>query len=129
MKKLFLLLALITLGLTSNAQTNLDSVALVTYQIDTTGLSNGLIIPSPFYISVTGFDLNRDGGFYYVSSSQTYIDTSNVNNIANDDLSYSKRFYVTGSQLNTFTPIQIFNNTVKLDLENIYGAANVSKLP
>ncbi len=128
MKKLALILALFTLSLTSNAQTNLDSAALVTYQIDTTGLSNGLIIPDTFYISITGFDLNRDGGFYFVSSTQTYTDTLNVVNIANDNLSYSKRYYVTKSQLNTFTPIQIFNNLVKADLESIYGVNNVTKL-
>ena len=128
MKKLLLLLALITLGFISNAQSNLDSTALVTYQIDTSGLSNGLIIPDTFYVSVTGFDLNRDGSFYFVASSQTYIDVSFVRTIENDNLSYSRRFIVTTNQLATKTIVQIFNETVKEYLKLVYGANNVTKL-
>lgn len=128
MKKLVLVLSIIALGFTSNAQISLDSTALVTYQISTTGYSVGLIIPDTFYISVMSFDLQRNGGYHYVSTTQTYLDTFRVVTIHNDSLFYSKNYPVTKSQLNNYTPIQMFQNTVKLDLDNIYGSENVAKL-
>jgi len=130
MKKIILVLLLVVgFCFNSKAGHNLDSTALITYQIDTTGLSNGLIIPDPFYITITGFDLNREGSFYFVASSQTYTDTLDVVNIKNDDFSYSKRFYVQQSDLTTMTILQLFNATVKQALQDIYGANNVSVLP
>lgn len=127
MKKLLLLLAFITLGLNFNAQSNLDSAALITYQIDTLGSSDGLVIPSGFYISITGFNLQKDGGYYYVATIQTYLNTEEVRNIKNDSFKNGKRFYIEPSDL-TISPILIFRNTVKAYLDNIYGADNVTKL-
>lgn len=125
MKKLLFALVLFAASLTASAQSE-----LVTYEIDTTGISNGLIIPAPFYVTVTEFSLTKtEGSFQYISYVQTYQDTANVLNIKNDNVSSSKAYPITGSQLNTLTPVVIFNNTVKLDLENIYGASNVTKLP
>lgn len=130
MKKFIFLITLFTIGLTVSAQdNNLDSVKLVTYQIDTTGYTHtGLEIPEPFYITITEFALERNNGFYYTATSMTYTDTANVMTVHNKDFNYSKRYYIPASALSTFTPVQIFNNTVRLDLKNIYGANNVTKL-
>ncbi len=129
MKKLLFILVLFAASLTASAQNNFDSTALVTYQIDVSGSSDLLQIPDTFYISITGFNLERDGGYYYIVTSQTYMDSENVRNIRNDDFLSGAKFPVTKSQLATYTPIQIFTNTVKERLNDVYGASNVTKLP
>jgi len=124
MKKLLFLLLLIAVGYSAQAQDE-----LITYKIDTTGYSEGLIIPSPFYITVTEFSLVKAGeDFNYISYTKTFTDTLNVRNLRNDSLSSAKRYSVTLSNLQSFTPIVIFNNTVKQNLKDIYGASNVSIL-
>lgn len=128
MKKLALILAIIAFGFTSNAQSNLDSIELVTYQIDTIGNSKGLIIPPGFYITITNFGLERIGGFYYVSTSFTYLDRKNVVSVYNDDFPNGMKFTIKKSALGTYTLVQIFENTVKKYLEDTYGVDNVTKL-
>jgi len=131
MKKLLLLMALFMGVLfTASAQTPSGvSVPIVTYQIDATGYSHGLTINDPFYVSVNSLTAEIDTavGFMLLSYTVTTTDSLLQNKVPNDSLPTFKIYPLTIEAVDTLTLDGMVEKYIKKNLEDVYGAENVSK--
>jgi len=125
MKKLFLILALFAFAFNATAQTT----PIVTYKISTTGYSNGLTIPSPFYFSVNtlGAEIGATGFSLYSYSVNT-TDSAGTVKVVNDSISQLKIYPISVAEVDTMTLDQMIESRVKQNLIDVYGSENVSKV-
>lgn len=125
MKKLILLTWLLLAFLLAYSQNFIKE-----FQINTTGSSNELVIPSEFRIGIESIVKNPQGDgtvnmVFYVS---TYKDDTYSKRIDNDDVSWTMTYNMSKSDAFTQTDLTIYNNTLKPDLITAYGAGNIQEL-
>jgi hypothetical protein len=122
MKKLLTLLLLIAFSFGAKSQ-------IVTYKVDTTAYSNGLLIPAPFYFTVKKVEASIiNQGLSINSLTVNHTDTVNVINIKNDSINSLKMYPVTKEYIDTMNLDGLIQYIIRDDLERIYGANNVTKL-
>ena len=135
MKKLLVVLSIVLLGVISfnllESYTPQDgSIPIVTYKIDTTGYSNGLEIPAPFYFCINSLcaEIDPTTGFNLYSYSYNLSDTINEIKILNDSIPSLKKYPMSITDVDTMTLDQMVESYIKKNLEDIYGVNNISKI-
>lgn len=125
MKKLILLTWLLLAFLLAYSQTFIKE-----FQINTEGSSNELVIPSGFRIGIESVVKNpqNDGSVNVVFYVATYKDDSYVKRIDNDDIDWTMVYNMSKSDAFTKTDLTIYYNTLKPEMESVYGAGNIQEL-
>ena len=125
MKKSILLIALFFILISGHSQ-----IFIKEFQINTDGVSNGLIIPAGFRIGIESVVKNpqADGTINVVFYVSTYRDDTYSKRIDNDDVTWTKTYNMSKANAFTQTDLVIYNSTLKPDLITAYGAGNIQEL-
>ena len=96
------------------------------FQINKTGKSHGLTIPTGFRIGVIAakFNPKEDGTIDFVVYAGTYKDDNYTERIHNDDIPWRNVYNMPKADLGS-SVVTLFNNTFKADLDTKYTAGNV----
>lgn len=130
MKKLLLGLLLLLAFTNLDAQ-QLNGVAepIVTYRIDTTSHSNGLQVPSGWYLSISKLEAVPDtsGSLILNSLSISSTDSNMVHVFNCDSINSYASYQMTIEHVETLTLGGMIEEYIKKSLEQMFGTNNVVK--
>jgi hypothetical protein len=103
---------------------------IIECQIDTTGKSNGLNIPTGFRMGITSVNKNikDDGTVDVIFEVATYKNDTYSKRIDNDDVPWRNPYNMSKADAFTTTDQTLFNNHLKVDVIAAYGAGNIQVL-